>query len=143
MAWYQVNCEKHGIVGNIKDECDLCGICDSCGGSNGATTRSHNVDNGVFTVTLPCDCQEEPQERHDETLRRAVKSAFDTQVGGTHYTKLAIQPMEYSFRNNLDPCQHTIIKYVTRFRDKGGKQDLEKAIDCINMLIEMEYGKQE
>lgn len=67
-------------------------------------------------------------------------SAFEKQVGGDHYTKLKIQPMRYSMENGLDPCQHTIIKYVTRFRDKGGIQDLEKARDCIDMLIEMEYG---
>ena len=41
-----------------------------------------------------------------------------------HYTKLAIQPMQYSMDNKLDPMQHTIIKYVTRFRDKGGLRDL-------------------
>lgn len=90
-----------------------------------------------------CDicASEEPQERHYKTHQLAQDSAFNTQVGGSHYTKLAIQPMEYSFKNKLDPCQHTAIKYITRFRDKGGKQDLEKAIDCIQMLIEMEYGE--
>jgi len=67
-------------------------------------------------------------------------SAFDTQVGGDHYTKLAIQPMQYSMANKLDPLQHTIIKYVTRFRDKDGITDLEKARDCIDMLIEFEGG---
>lgn len=61
-----------------------------------------------------------------------------TQIGGDHYKKLAIQPMRYSMLNNLDPCQHTIIKYVTRFRDKGGIQDLEKAKHVIDMLIEFE-----
>lgn len=60
------------------------------------------------------------------------------QIGGDHYKKLAIQPMRYSMLNNLDPCQHTIIKYVTRFRDKGGIQDLEKAKHVIDMLIEFE-----
>ncbi len=61
-----------------------------------------------------------------------------TQVGGNHYTKLAIQPMTYSMTNGLDPAQHTIIKYVTRFRDKGGIEDLEKAKHCIDLLIEFE-----
>lgn len=65
-------------------------------------------------------------------------TAFSTQVGGEHYKKLAIQPMQYSMANNLDACQHTIIKYVTRFRDKGGVADLEKAKHVIDMLIEME-----
>ena len=67
-------------------------------------------------------------------------SAFETQVSGTHYSKLAIQPMQYSMANKLDACQHTIIKYVTRFRDKGGQADLKKARHVIDMLIELEYG---
>lgn len=66
-------------------------------------------------------------------------SAFETQVGGDHYTKLKIQPMEYSMANKLDACQHTIVKYVTRFRDKGGRRDLEKAMHVIQMLIDLEY----
>jgi len=40
--------------------------------------------------------------------------------------------------NGLDPCQHTIIKYVTRFRSKGGIQDLEKAKHVIDLLIQYE-----
>lgn len=67
-------------------------------------------------------------------------SAFDTQVSGNHYSKLAIQPMQYSMANKLDACQHTIIKYVTRFRDKGGLADLQKARHVLDMLIELEYG---
>jgi len=63
---------------------------------------------------------------------------LSTQIGGDHYTKLAIQPMQYSMKNGLDPLQHTIIKYVTRFRDKAGIEDLEKAKHCIDMLIEYE-----
>lgn len=66
-------------------------------------------------------------------------SAFDTQVGGNHYAKLKIQPMEYSMANKLDACQHSIIKYVTRFRDKNGLTDLQKAKHIIDMLIELEY----
>ena len=68
-------------------------------------------------------------------------SALDQQVGGDHYKKLKIQPMEYSMANGLDACQHTIIKYVTRFRDKGGIADLEKAKHTLEMLIEMEGKK--
>lgn len=68
---------------------------------------------------------------------------YDRQVDGDHYQKLAIQPMQYSMLNDLDACQHTIIKYVTRFRDKGGISDLEKAKHCIDMLIEFEQHKAE
>lgn len=67
-------------------------------------------------------------------------SALDTQEGGDHYKSMSIQPIEYSFHNKLDPCQHTIIKYVSRFREKGRQEDLEKAKHCIDLLIELEYG---
>lgn len=75
--------------------------------------------------------------RSTEPIERAM-SALATQVGGDHYKKLAIQPMEYSMANKLDACQHTVIKYVTRFRDKGGVDDLRKAKHVIDMLIEFE-----
>ena len=71
-----------------------------------------------------------------------MTNPLTSQVGGSHYTKLAIQPMEYSMANGLDACQHTIVKYVTRFRDKGGIQDLEKAKHVIDMLIQFETEKQ-
>ena len=69
------------------------------------------------------------------------ESPLTTQVGGNHYTKLAIQPMRYSMENGLDALQHTVIKYVTRFRDKNGIEDLEKARHCIDMLIAFERDK--
>ena len=43
--------------------------------------------------------------------------------------------------NKLDPIQHTIIKYVMRHEFKTGKQDLEKAKHCIDLLIEEFYGE--
>lgn len=67
---------------------------------------------------------------------KEVAPIMTTQVGGNHYTKLAIQPMEYSMRNNLGPAEHTVIKYVTRWKDKGGVEDLRKAQHCLSLLIE-------
>jgi hypothetical protein len=67
-------------------------------------------------------------------------SSLTEQVGGTHYKGLAIGPLEYAFKNKLDPAQFSVVKYVTRFRDKAGKEDLLKARHIIDMLIELEYG---
>lgn len=67
-----------------------------------------------------------------------MSSALDVQVGGDHYKNMAVQPMEFSMLNGLDPCQHTIIKYVTRFRQKNGLEDLVKAKHVLDMLIEFE-----
>jgi hypothetical protein len=58
----------------------------------------------------------------------------DTQVGGNHYTKMKIQPMEFSMANGLNPMQHTVIKYVTRVDLKGnGDEDIDKAIHTLQL----------
>jgi len=44
-----------------------------------------------------------------------------------HYTAMGIEPIMYSYKNNLDPYQHTIVKYVTRYQAKGGIRDLKAA----------------
>lgn len=66
-------------------------------------------------------------------------SALDTQIGGNHYKDMAIQPMQYSMANNLNAAQHTVIKYVTRYKAKNGRQDIEKAIHTLQLLLEIEY----
>ena len=68
--------------------------------------------------------------------------ALREQVGGDHYSKLAIQPVEYINANNLTYLQGNVIKYVTRYKDKGSAlQDLQKARHYIDMLIELEETK--
>lgn len=70
-------------------------------------------------------------------------SAWDTQKDGTHYKTMKIQPMQYSMDNELNSLQHTIVKYVSRYKDKNGVKDLEKARHCVDMLIEYELATQE
>ena len=60
------------------------------------------------------------------------------QEGGDHYQKMAIQPIDYIMQNNLGFCEGNIVKYVTRWRDKAGVQDLLKARQYIDFLIESE-----
>ena len=67
--------------------------------------------------------------------------ALREQVGGDHYSKLAIQPVEYINKNNLSYLQGNVIKYVTRYKDKNGVEDLQKAKHYINLLIELEGAK--
>lgn len=63
-------------------------------------------------------------------------SAFDVQIGGEHYNKLAIQPARYILENQLGWAEGCAIAYITRWRDKGGVDDLRKAIHTIELLIE-------
>ena len=64
--------------------------------------------------------------------------ALDKQVAGDHYKKLKIQPIEYIHANGIPFAEGSAIKYLTRWRDKGGIADLEKAKHFIELLIELE-----
>ena len=66
---------------------------------------------------------------------------LNTQVGGQHYASMKIQPVEFAFHNNLSFLQGSVIKYITRYKQKNGKQDLEKAKHFIDLLIQLEYSK--
>lgn len=79
----------------------------------------------------------------DKEPERSVSSethytTLDVQVGGNHYKKYKIQPVEFSMANNLNYCQANIVKYVVRYKDKNGIEDLEKAKHYIDLLIELE-----
>ncbi|MEG0161176.1 MAG: DUF3310 domain-containing protein [Aurantimicrobium sp.] len=65
-------------------------------------------------------------------------AALDVQHGGSHYKKLAIQPVEYIMANKIPYMEGNVIKYITRWKDKGGVQDLNKAKHYIELLIENE-----
>lgn len=65
-------------------------------------------------------------------------SALNTQVAGDHYKSLKIQPIEFIHANGIPFAEGSVIKYVTRWRDKGGLADLEKAKHFLELLIELE-----
>ena len=68
-------------------------------------------------------------------------SPLATQTGGSHYKDLAIQPIEYNTKNNLSFSQGNVIKYVTRYKNKNGAEDLKKAIHMLEMMLDLEYGE--
>lgn len=59
----------------------------------------------------------------------------DTQVGGAHYKAQSIQPWDYITQNGIGYLEGNVIKYVSRWKDKGGVQDLEKARHYLDKLI--------
>jgi hypothetical protein len=67
------------------------------------------------------------------------------QVGGQHYKKLAIQPWDYVLANNLGYMEGSVIKYITRWRDKHKDDPLEDLYKCrhfLNKLIEHQEKQQ-
>jgi len=71
-----------------------------------------------------------------KATQQQQQSANDTQVGGAHYKSKAIQPWDYIVSNRLGYLEGNIVKYVSRWQDKNGMQDLEKARHYLDKLIE-------
>jgi len=71
-------------------------------------------------------------------------TALDEQIGGSHYKdNFAIQPSLFITKNKLLFNEGCVIKYVCRHPYKGGRLDLEKAKQYIDIIIEDYYPKEE
>jgi len=64
-------------------------------------------------------------------------AANDRQVGGSHYKKGGEEHWDRAWRLRYDPFQYIITKWVERWRDKGGIEDLEKAHHALGKYIEV------
>ena len=69
------------------------------------------------------------------------KCANGKQIAGSHYSDKQMQPWDYIYANNLGYFEGNCVKYVSRWKDKGGIDDLKKAIHYLEKLIELEQGK--
>lgn len=67
-----------------------------------------------------------------------TQNPLDEQIGGNHYKKYAIQPIEFIHANKIPFIEGNIIKYICRWRDKNGVKDLEKVEHYIRLLKELE-----
>lgn len=63
-------------------------------------------------------------------------TALDYQHGGKHYKDLTIQPIEFIMANQLGFAEGCVVKYVTRWRYKGGMEDLRKARHFLEFILE-------
>lgn len=77
-------------------------------------------------------------ERDSGRNAKSPQKALDTQIAGNHYKGLAIQPIEFIVKNNLDYIQGNVIKYIVRYKNKNGIEDLKKIKHYIDLLIEIE-----
>lgn len=66
------------------------------------------------------------------------KESLKTQVGGSHYSSMAMQPIELIAQLKCSFFQANIIKYISRFKSKNGKQDIEKSIHYAQLAIDLE-----
>ena len=83
-------------------------------------------------VVLPAQAVATPEE--EEAFAMIANSQ---QVGGDHYRDKAIQPWDYIASNELGYLEGNVVKYVSRWRNKGGVEDLKKAQHYLAKLIEV------
>ena len=93
------------------------------------------VDNNII-FTGWFNTEDIPELTFEQFKELYMKESLNTQVGGNHYQKLAIQPIEFIVKNNIPFLEANIIKYVVRHKDKNGLEDLNKAKHYLEMLIE-------
>jgi|GEM_PF-1023504 len=79
-----------------------------------------------------------PPKALTPTGKTVPHSALAVQEGGGHYKDLKIQPIEYIHANGIPFAEGCAIKYLTRWRSKGGVEDLKKARHFIDLLLELE-----
>ena len=71
----------------------------------------------------------------------AFRVANDIQIGGEHYKKLKPEPWDVIGTWGLGYLDGNCVKYIARYREKGGIVDLEKAQHYLAKLIEQERAK--
>lgn len=65
-------------------------------------------------------------------------SPLQRQEGGGHYKHMSIQPVEFIHANGIPFIEGCVIKYVSRWRSKGGIEDLKKARHFLDLLLDLE-----
>lgn len=69
-------------------------------------------------------------------------SANEKQIAGTHYKQFGdIQPWDVVLAWNLGYLDGTALKYIARWKHKGGLEDIKKAVHFLEKLIETEEAK--
>jgi hypothetical protein len=102
------------------------------------------MDNTEMTYREVCDAvaAKNQAKRTQNRDDRTQNGADSTQIGGSHYQK-DIQPWDYmkaimSEYEFLGYLRGNVIKYISRYKDKGGVEDLRKAQHYLTKLIEEE-----
>ena len=76
-------------------------------------------------------------EQEQKSMSKPTVTANEQQVGGGHYATKPIQPWDFIVANNLGYLEGNVVKYISRWKDKGGIEDLKKAQHYLQKLIEM------
>lgn len=66
-----------------------------------------------------------------------MESSLNIQIGGNHYKGFSYQPVQFSADMSLNFIQGNIVKYVSRYKNKNGNEDLKKVIHYAQLGSEL------
>jgi ribosomal protein L37AE/L43A len=113
-----------------------CGYC-----THAYKPAEHKMDCEASHVPTPIERVLASRSDDFEVMHKGrTPSALGAQVGGGHYKDMPIQPFEFIHKNGIGFAEGCAIKYLSRWRKKGGVEDLKKARHFIDLLIEQEAG---
>lgn len=96
------------------------------------------VDDHGLTIPEPVFTPECNEAIEDE---EAPEDPMAIQIGGNHYKKWKIQPLDFSFANNMPFLEANVLKYICRHADKNGIQDLRKAKHYLEIMASKYYNE--
>lgn len=143
---YEINEGDRVILKSLENTSELHGVCEEMYKIGDSfivddTSSLYVYDSSGYTYSKSDLKKDTTQDITDHVFGEGTdnkKKASETQIAGNHYSKLKIQPMRYALENELNYGQANAVKYITRYKDKNGIEDLKKAIHCIELLIEFE-----
>ena len=107
-------------------------------------TKCTNTSCGAYNETSPVNCSTyrdilgcDTYNAYSREFKPPTAQVPDTTEQG-HYTLCPIQPIDFIVANNMDFLEGNIIKYIARYKNKNGLEDLAKARHYLDMLIERE-----
>lgn len=103
---------------------------------------TERAESGAFRWNHIGNCADIVAWRPVAVNSEKVETALDTQIGGEHYKRYVIQPVEFITKNKLGFLEGCVIKRICRYENKNGLEDLKKAKHEIDLLIELKYGRQ-
>lgn len=90
------------------------------------------------SINVPVQPRFRTSEPEKPTQSPERTSPLDVQTGGDHYKKMRVQPAFYNWANGIPFIEGCCIKYLSRWRDKGGIEDLRKSMHLHELLIYFE-----
>lgn len=77
-----------------------------------------------------------------EIFKSITDKEVNDKINPTYYGT-GFDVIDFCQKNNLDFMQGNVIKYVTRYKEKNGKEDLLKAMKYIERMLKENYKEEQ